>query len=213
MNSSQLAVVPCVLFVGIGGGSASGKTTLAKLIAEKTGALYISMDNFYHCEEKIKAIQNWTAVNWDLPNALNNHAINDMMTNFRVGLSYQMTIHDHAQFTTSAGEYVDPTAVVIIEGIHAFAFDDINNRYGLKIFIECDSNTRLARRVVRDLNERGRTMEVTLDMYKHMVEPAFEKYVAPTRDIADLVIINQGDLDKNAGVDVIIQHIQGKMTV
>ncbi|XP_014254572.1 probable uridine-cytidine kinase isoform X1 [Cimex lectularius] len=203
--------------IGVAGGTASGKSTVCKRIMEKLGqvdvdhaerkVVTISQDCFYRelsSAEKVKALKG--QYNFDHPDAFNETLIYNTLTDILAGK--KVTIPSYDYITNSRSDVMQtiyPADVVLFEGILVFYFPEIRNLFHMKLFVDTDSDTRLARRVPRDINERGRDLEQVLNQYMNYVKPAFEEFCLPTKKHAD-VIIPRG-ADNIVAIDLIVYHI------
>ncbi|EPB68970.1 putative uridine kinase, partial [Ancylostoma ceylanicum] len=172
--------------IGICGGSASGKTTVAEKIIEKLEIPWVtilSMDSFYKVlneEEHILAEQ--SNYNFDHPNAFDFDLLHEMMYG---------------------------ADVLIFEGILAFHRPDINAMMDMKVFVDTDGDVRLARRLNRDINERGRDTIGVLEQYFRFVKPAFEAYIAPGMKFADIIVPRGGDND--VAINLIAKQVKTQL--
>ncbi|XP_012287030.1 probable uridine-cytidine kinase isoform X2 [Orussus abietinus] len=205
--------------IGVSGGTASGKSTVCKRIMEKLGqvdkdhqerqVVCISQDSFYRelsPMEKLKAEKG--QYNFDHPDAFDNDLILQTLKDILAGIKCEIPAYDYRtnslvkdQITT-----IYPADVVLFEGILVFYFPNIRDLFHMKLFVDTDSDTRLARRVPRDINERGRDLDYVLNQYMNFVKPAFEEFCLPTKKFAD-VIIPRG-ADNTVAIDLIVQHIK-----
>ncbi|XP_047367247.1 uridine-cytidine kinase isoform X3 [Vespa velutina] len=205
--------------IGVSGGTASGKSTVCKRIMEKLGqvdmdhmqrrVVCISQDSFYReltPAEKLKAEKG--QYNFDHPDAFDNDMILLTLQGILAGVRCQIPAYDYRtnslinnQVTT-----IYHADVVLFEGILVFYFPKIRDLFHMKLFVDTDSDTRLARRVPRDINERGRDLDYVLNQYMNFVKPAFEEFCLPTKKFAD-VIIPRG-ADNTVAIDLIVQHIR-----
>ncbi|XP_018574560.1 probable uridine-cytidine kinase isoform X2 [Anoplophora glabripennis] len=204
--------------IGVAGGTASGKSTVCKRIMEKLGqvdmdqkqrqVVCISQDSFYReltPNEIAKAEKG--QFNFDHPDAFNETLIYDTLTDILAGKMVQIPTYDYRNHSLRKDEILTiyPADVVLFEGILVFYFPEVRSLFHMKLFVDTDSDTRLARRVPRDINERGRDLEQVLNQYMNFVKPAFEEFCSPTKKFAD-VIIPRG-ADNNVAIDLIVHHI------
>ncbi|KAK9499093.1 hypothetical protein O3M35_003604 [Rhynocoris fuscipes] len=203
--------------IGVSGGTASGKSTVCARIMEKLGqvdvdhaerkVVTISQDSFYReltQAEKLKVLKG--QYNFDHPDAFNEELIYQTLKDVLAGKKVTIPCYDYR--TNSKSEIMQtiyPADVVLFEGILVFYFPEIRNLFHMKLFVDTDSDTRLARRVPRDINERGRDLEQVLNQYMNYVKPAFEEFCLPTKKHAD-VIIPRG-ADNIVAIDLIVHHI------
>ncbi|KAJ1346542.1 hypothetical protein KIN20_001359 [Parelaphostrongylus tenuis] len=186
--------------IGICGGSASGKTTVAEKIIEKLEIPWVtilSMDSFYKIlTEEQRALAAKSNYNFDHPNAFDFDLLHEVLSRLREGKSCEVPVYDFTTHARDANPKVMYGAdVLIFEGILAFYRPDINDMMDMKVFVDTDADVRLARRLNRDINERGRDIVGVLDQYFRFVKPAFEAYIAPGMKIADIIVPRGGDND------------------
>ncbi|KAF7379356.1 hypothetical protein HZH66_014727 [Vespula vulgaris] len=204
--------------IGVSGGTASGKSTVCKRIMEKLGqvdmdhmqrrVVCISQDSFYReltPAEKLKAEKG--QYNFDHPDAFDNDMILLTLQDILAGVKCQIPVYDYRTNSLMKDQVttIYPADVVLFEGILVFYFPKIRDLFHMKLFVDTDSDTRLARRVPRDINERGRDLDYVLNQYMNFVKPAFEEFCLPTKKFAD-VIIPRG-ADNTVAIDLIVHHI------
>lgn len=203
--------------IGVAGGTASGKSTVCARIMEKLGqvdvdhterkVITISQDYFYKQltpAEKAKALKGH--YNFDHPDAFDEELMLETLKNVLDGKKISLPTYDYRTNSSSQNmQTIYPADVVLFEGILVFYFPDIRNLFHMKLFVDTDSDTRLARRVPRDINERGRDLDQVLNQYMRFVKPAFEEFCLPTKKHAD-VIIPRG-ADNTVAIDLIVHHI------
>ncbi|XP_034486995.1 uridine-cytidine kinase isoform X1 [Drosophila innubila] len=205
--------------IGVAGGTASGKSTVCKKIMEQLGqaemddtqrqVVSISQDCFYReltGAEKLKAQKG--LFNFDHPDAFNEDFMYETLQRILKGHKVEIPSYD---YRTNSLDFenvlvIYPADVVLFEGILVFYFPKIRELFHMKLFVDTDSDTRLARRVPRDINERGRDLDAVLTQYMTFVKPAFEEFCSPTKKFAD-VIIPRG-ADNTVAIDLIVQHIR-----
>ncbi|XP_060749656.1 uridine-cytidine kinase-like 1 isoform X5 [Tachysurus vachellii] len=179
--------------IGLCGGSASGKTTVARKIIEALDVPWVvllSMDSFYKVlsdEEQLLAASN--DYNFDHPDAFDFDLLVYTLQKLKRGKSVKIPVYD---FTTHGRQKewktVYGASVIIFEGIMSFADKELLKLLDMKIFVDTDSDIRLVRRLRRDISERGREIEGVIKQYNKFVKPAFEQYIEPTMRLADIVV-------------------------
>ena len=197
-----------ILMIGIAGGTGSGKTTLMKNIVERFGDVVtvVSHDNYYKRHDDM-TYEERCLINYDEPAAFENELMAQHLDALRRGESvqcpvYDYTIHNRSNETVT----IQPKQVIIVEGILIFADEALRELMDIKIFVDTDADIRLCRRIKRDVNKRGRTLESVLTQYQQTVKPMHEKYVEPSKKYANLVVPEGG---KNfVALDMIIDRIQ-----
>ncbi|KAG2461540.1 UCK2A kinase, partial [Polypterus senegalus] len=218
--------------IGVAGGTASGKSSVCGKIMELLGqneidhhqrqVVILSQDSFYRvltAEQKAKALKG--QYNFDHPGAFDNELILKTLREIMEGKTVQIPVYDfvtHSRFKSDLlfsfdvsllkeeSVTVYPADVVLFEGILMFYSQEIRDLFQMKLFVDTDADTRLSRRVLRDITERGRDLEQVLAQYITFVKPAFEEFCLPTKKYAD-VIIPRG-ADNLVAINLIVQHIQ-----
>nr|XP_023417720.1 uridine-cytidine kinase-like 1 isoform X4 [Cavia porcellus] len=200
--------------IGLGGGSASGKTTVARMIIEALDVPWVvllSMDSFYKVltqqQQEQAACNNF---NFDHPDAFDFDLIISTLKKLKQGRSVQVPIYD---FTTHSRKKEWKTLyganVIIFEGIMAFADKTLLELLDMKIFVDTDSDIRLVRRLRRDISERGRDIEGVIKQYNKFVKPAFDQYIQPTMRLADIVVPRGSG--NTVAIDLIVQHVHSQL--
>ncbi|XP_058498755.1 uridine-cytidine kinase-like 1 isoform X2 [Solea solea] len=200
--------------IGLCGGSASGKTTVARKIIEALDVPWVvllSMDSFYKVlssEEQTLAASN--DYNFDHPDAFDFDLLTHTLRKLKQGKSVKIPVYD---FTTHGRQKewktVYGASVIIFEGIMAFADKELLKLLDMKIFVDTDSDIRLVRRLRRDITERGREIEGVIKQYNKFVKPAFEQYIEPTMRLADIVVPRGGG--NMVAIDLIVQHVHSQL--
>uniref|UniRef100_A0A4W6E247 Uridine-cytidine kinase n=1 Tax=Lates calcarifer TaxID=8187 RepID=A0A4W6E247_LATCA len=200
--------------IGLCGGSASGKTTVANKIIEALDVPWVvllSMDSFYKVlspEEQALAASN--DYNFDHPGAFDFELLVATLRKLKQGKSVKIPVYD---FTTHRRQKdwknVYGASVIIFEGIMSFADKELLQLLDMKIFVDTDSDIRLVRRLRRDITERGRDIEGVIKQYNKFVKPAFEQYIEPTMRLADIVVPRGGG--NMVAIDLIVQHVHSQL--
>uniref|UniRef100_A0A3Q3X9Y7 uridine/cytidine kinase n=1 Tax=Mola mola TaxID=94237 RepID=A0A3Q3X9Y7_MOLML len=168
----------------------------------------LSQDSFYRVltpEQKAKALKG--QFNFDHPDAFDNDLVIETLCDIKEGKTVHIPVYDfvsHSRKEETVTVY--PADVVLFEGILMFYAQEIRDLFQMKLFVDTDADTRLSRRVLRDINERGRDLESILAQYITFVKPAFEEFCQPTKKYAD-VIIPRGT-DNLVAMNLIVLHIQ-----
>ena len=197
-----------ILVIGIAGGTGSGKTTLMKNIIARFGEVVtvLSHDNYYKRRDELTYEQR-CLINYDEPAALETDLMARHLDELRHGRSIDCPVYDFTQHNRSNETVrIDPKNVIIVEGILIFEDEPLRNLMDIKIFVDTDADVRLCRRIKRDVNKRGRTLESVLLQYQQTVKPMHEKYVEPSKKYADIIVPEGG---KNlVALDMIMLRIQ-----
>jgi uridine kinase len=197
------------LLILVSGGSASGKSTVVQEILDKAGleeVLIIKHDDYYldqgHLPLEVRYL-----TNYDHPSSLDNELLFNHLTMLLNGQSIDKPTYDFVNHTRSAVvEHVDPKPIIIVEGILILENEKIRSLSGMNLFVELDDDTRFIRRMLRDMRERGRTLESIITQYESTVKPMFHKHIKPTKRYADVIIPN--DRKHDIAVDLIVTKIK-----
>ncbi|XZN27911.1 uridine kinase [Clostridium perfringens] len=197
------------IFIGITGGTGSGKSTIAKEIYRQFGEDCIAMieQDSYYKDQSHLSMEDRVKTNYDHPNAFDNNLLVSHLESLLNGHSiqkpsYDFSIHNRIEDTTK----VEPKEIVIVEGILILEDPRIRELLDIKIYVDTDADVRIIRRMVRDINERGRTMESVIDQYLNVVKPMHNQFTEPTKKFAD-IIIPEGGHNKVA-IDIIVAKIK-----
>ena len=197
-----------ILVIGIAGGTGSGKTTLMNnLIQRFEGSVTVlSHDNYYRRNDHLSYEQR-CQINYDEPAALETDLMARHLDALRHGETIQCPVYDFTQHNRSDETIeIAPKSVIIVEGILIFENQELRDLMDIKIFVDTDADVRLCRRIKRDVNKRGRSLESVLEQYQTTVKPMHEKYVEPSKKHANLVVLEGG---KNwVALDMIVGRIQ-----
>ena len=183
-----------ILVIGIAGGTGSGKTTLMRnLITEFSDVVTVlSHDNYYKRHDEL-TYEERCRLNFDEPAALETDLMARHLNILRRGEAidcpvYDFTVHNRSDETIR----ITPEKVIIVEGILIFENKQLRDLMDIKIFVDTDADVRLCRRIVRDVRERGRTLESVVDQYQNTVKPMHEQYVEPSKKYADIIVPEGG---------------------
>ena len=183
-----------ILVIGIAGGTGSGKTTLMNnLISRFEGMVtVISHDNYYKRHDDM-TYEERSQLNYDEPAAFDTSLMVYHLEELRRGHTiecpvYDFTIHNRSEQTI----HIVPKKVIIVEGILIFEDEALRNLMDIRIFVDTDADIRLCRRIARDVNERGRTLDSVLTQYQQTVKPMHERYVEPSKKYAHIIVPEGG---------------------
>ena len=182
--------------IGIAGGTASGKTTIAKRLydeASKNGSVsLIRLDDYYFNMHKV--VRSKTGkLNYDHPDSYDIDYIMEHLNELKEGHAIKKPIYDFVTHSRmSEYEVVEPSNIIIVEGIMAFALDKLLPLYDIKIFVDTADDIRFIRRLIRDMNDRGRTLESVVDQYMDTVRPMHHAFVEPSKKYADIIVPEGG---------------------
>jgi len=197
-----------ILVIGIAGGTGSGKTTLMKnLITEFSDVVTVLSRDYYYRRHDERTYEERCQLNYDEPAALETDLMAHHLDLLRQGQSidcpvYDFTVHNRSDETIT----IVPKKVIIVEGILIFENKELRDLMDIRIFVDTDADVRLCRRIKRDVNKRGRSLESVLLQYQQTVKPMHDKYVEPSKKFAHLVVPEGG---KNwVALDMITDRIR-----
>ena len=197
-----------ILVIGIAGGTGSGKTTLVKRLAQifEGEVTVLSHDNYYKRHDELTYDER-CLLNYDEPDAFDTSLMAYQLDCLRHGRPiecpvYDYTIHNRSDETI----HIVPHRVIIVEGIMIFENEDLRNLMDIRIFVDTDADVRLCRRIKRDVNKRGRSMQSVLDQYQATVKPMHEKFVEPSKKFAHLIVPEGGK--NEVAIDMIMGRIR-----
>lgn len=183
------------MFIGICGGTGSGKTTIARAIVDAVGAdrvVLIEQDSYYRNLADMPLDERHQA-NFDHPDSIDSDMLVNHLIRLKQGLTVDMPLYDFVTHTRSDQiELIEPKPVVIVEGILIFAEPRVLDLLDVRIFVDTPDDVRLMRRLRRDIIERGRTFERTLDQYERTIRPMHYEFVEPSKRHADIIIPEGG---------------------
>ena len=183
-----------ILVIGIAGGSGSGKTTLMNNIVARYGdnITVLSHDNYYKRHDEL-TYEERCGLNYDEPAALETDLMARQLDQLRKGNAIDCPVYDFANHNRSDETIrIEPRKVIIVEGILIFENEELRNLMDIRIYVDTDADIRLCRRVKRDVNKRGRSLESVLTQYQQTVKPMHEKYVEPSKAHAHIIVPEGG---------------------
>ena len=204
-----------ILVIGIAGGSGSGKTTLMNNIVErfKDNITVLSHDSYYRRHDDM-TYEERCRLNYDEPAALETDLMVRHLDQLRRGEAidcpvYDFTVHNRSDETTR----IEPRKVIIVEGILIFENRELRDLMDIRIFVDTDADIRLCRRVKRDVNKRGRSLESVLTQYQETVKPMYEKYVEPSKKYAHILVPEGGKntIAQEFIISLLEKHLEGRM--
>ncbi len=197
------------LLILVAGGSASGKSTVVKEILDRAGlddVLIIKHDDYY-LDQSDLPLEVRYLTNYDHPSSLDNELLYKHLVTLLDGKSIDKPTYDFVNHTRSSlVEHVSPKPIIIVEGILILENEKIRELSNMNLFVELDDDTRFIRRLLRDMRERGRTLESIISQYETTVKPMFHKHIKPTKRYADVIIPN--DRKHDIAVDLIVTKIK-----
>ena len=202
-----------MLVIGIAGGSGSGKTTVVKAITQQLGGqvVVIPQDSYYKDSSHVP-VEERRNINFDHPDAIDWKLMCQQIRDLRQGKTIEQPVYSYITCSRSKTETVtvEPAEVIIIEGILIFTCKELRDQMNIKIFVDADDDDRLMRIMVRDIAERGRTVETAIEHYCDTVKPMHLQFIEPSKRFAD-IIVPQGGHNKVA-IDVISATVEKAMS-
>ncbi len=179
------------MIIGICGGTGSGKTTIARSIVESVGAgnvVLVEQDSYYRNLADMPLDERHQA-NFDHPDSIDSDMLVNHLIRLKQGLPIEMPLYDFVTHTRGDKiEVIEPRPVVIVEGILIFAEPRVLDLLDVRVFVDTPDDIRLMRRLKRDITERGRTFERTLEQYERTIRPMHFEFVEPSKRHADIII-------------------------
>lgn len=197
------------IVIAVAGGSASGKTTVVNEIKEALEGedLVIIKHDDYYRDQSDKTMEERKKTNYDHPSSLENDLLIKHLKELIKGNEIEKPNYDFVEQTRSK-EYsiIKPAKVIILDGILVLEDERIRKLCDIKVFVECDEDLRLIRRIRRDMVERGRSFDHIIEQYLTTVKPMYHAFVSPSKRYADILLPN--DFSHSVGVDILIQKIK-----
>lgn len=200
-----------IMVIGIAGGTGSGKTTITDCLVERFGG-HVSVvhhDNYYKAHHDMP-YEERCLLNYDHPDSFDTDMMIDHLKQLRAGKPvecpvYDYTIHDRSDRTVR----IDPTPVIIVEGILIYADPRLCDQMNVKIFVDADADVRILRRIQRDVQERGRSLDSVISQYLTTVKPMHEQFVEPSKRRADIIIPEGG---RNlVALEMVVQRVRAHL--
>ena len=202
------------ILIGIAGGTGSGKTTLTRHLKEHFGpeVSVISHDSYYKRQDG-KTLEERAKVNYDHPAAFDTDLLIEHLKELKAGRPIQCPVYSYVEHNrTAKTREILPTKVIIVEGILIFQNPTLRDMFDIKIFVETDADVRILRRAMRDVEERGRTLQSVVTQYLTTVKPMHEQYVEPSKKFADIIVPGGGQ--NMVALEMLIgrigRHLEGK---
>lgn len=200
------------MIIGICGGTGSGKTTIARAIVDAVGrkrVVLVEQDSYYRNLSDMPLDERHQA-NFDHPDSIDSDMLVNHLKRLKQGEKVEMPLYDFVTHTRSDKiEIIEPRPVVIVEGILIFAEPRVLDLLDVRVFVDTPDDVRLMRRLRRDINERGRTFERTLDQYERTIRPMHFEFVEPSKRHADIIIPEGGQM--GVSVDFLCGLVREKL--
>ncbi|WP_298470392.1 uridine kinase [uncultured Psychrobacillus sp.] len=197
------------LIIGITGGSGSGKTSVTQAISEvfKDHSVVVIEQDYYYKDQSHLAYEERLNTNYDHPFAFDNDLLIQHVNDLLNDKAIEKPIYDYAQHTRSSETVlIQPKDVIILEGILVLEDERLRNLMDIKLFVDTDSDLRIIRRILRDIHERGRTVESVVEQYLTVVRPMHNQFIEPTKRYADVIIPEGGQ--NEVAIDLMVTKIK-----
>ncbi len=200
------------LIIGIAGGTGSGKSTVARKVAEALPAAsvaFLEMDAYYR-DFRHLTIPQLHHVNWDHPEAFDMELLSTHLAALSRGDAVEMPVYEFATHSRSMRtKHIEPADVVVIDGILLLSDPSVRDRCDVKVFVDADADIRLIRRIRRDTTVRGRSLESVLEQYLTTVQPMHLQFVEPSKRYADVIVPRGGN--NTVAIEMIVAKIQRRL--
>ncbi|MBR0199842.1 MAG: uridine kinase [Oscillospiraceae bacterium] len=201
-----------IMVIGIAGGTGSGKTTITRRLIQAFGeeVSVVHHDNYYKAHHEMP-YEERAKLNYDHPNAFDTDLMLRHIRQLKQGKSIQCPVYDYSiHDRTDKTVLIRPTRVIIVEGILIYESLELCKEMDIKIYVDTDADVRILRRIVRDVRDRGRSLDSVIDQYLNTVKPMHEQFVEPSKRRAD-VIIPQGGHNQVA-LEMVIERVRAHLS-
>ncbi len=197
------------VIIGVAGGTASGKTTVSDAILERVGRqhiIYLQHDSYYRDLSHLP-LEERTQLNFDHPDALETELLVSHLRQLQAGEPVEVPIYDFATYRRSEEtRRIEPRRVILLEGLLIFVDKELREMMDVKLYVDTDADLRFIRRLERDIQDRGRTMESVIHQYLTTVRPMHLEFVEPSKRYADIIIPSGGF--NTTAIDVIVARVE-----
>lgn len=204
MNEDKRPIV-----IGVTGGSGSGKTTVSKAIYENLRGQSIQIINqdTYYNDQADMTMEERKAVNYDHPLAFDTALLIEQLDALRHNRAVEMPVYDYKEYTRSqATVHVEPQDVIILEGILILDDERLRDLMDIKVYVDADDDIRILRRIQRDMQERGRSLESIISQYLKTVKPMYHQFIEPTKRYADIIVPEGGE--NHVAIDILTTKVR-----
>lgn len=184
-----------VIIIGVAGGSASGKTTVAVRLKQefKDDVQLLCHDSYYLAHDDMP-FEERASINYDHPNAFDTERMILDIRSLKEGKAIDCPVYSYSEHNrTKDTVLIEPAKVIVVEGFLIFENKELRDLMDIKIFVDTDADERLVRRIMRDVKERQRSLESVIHQYINTVKPMHEQFVEPTKKYADIIIPRGGE--------------------
>lgn len=186
-----------VVIIGIAGGSASGKTSISAQLKEHyehTNSVVIIRQDDYYKDQSEKTMEQRVLTNYDHPFAFDNDLLISQLQKLLQREVIKKPVYDFVNHTRSQEvEVIEPSDVIVVEGLFVLENEELRNLCDIKIFVDTDADIRFIRRLLRDVKERGRTVDSVVDQYLNTVRDMHNQFIEPSKRYADIIIPEGGN--------------------
>ena len=197
------------VIIGVTGGSGSGKTSVSRAIFDSLNGhslLMIQEDSYYKNQDDI-SFDERVKVNYDHPNAFDTDLLIEQLGDLLEWKAIDIPVYDYVQHTRSKQTvHVEPKEVIIVEGILVLNDPRLRDLMDIKIFVDTDDDIRIIRRIKRDLEERGRSLQSVIDQYLSTVKPMYHQFIEPTKRYADIIVPEGGE--NQVAIDILVTKVR-----
>lgn len=197
------------VIIGVTGGSGSGKTSVTKAIYDvfQDQSIAIIEQDYYYKDQGNIPYEERLKTNYDHPLAFDNDLLIEHISQLLNREAIEKPVYDYTVHTRSEKTIpVEPKDVIIVEGILVLEDERLRNLMDIKLYVDTDSDLRIIRRMLRDINERGRTIDSVVDQYINVVRPMHNQFIEPTKRYADIIIPEGGQ--NHVAIDLMVTKIQ-----
>ncbi len=196
------------LTIGIAGGTGSGKSTLVERICQRFGSdvCVVKHDNYYRRHDEMTYAER-CQLNYDHPDSFETTLLIEHLRLLKAGFPAECPVYDFAAYNrTDRTLTLQPAKVILVEGILIFSEPLLREQMDIKIFVDTDADVRILRRILRDVEDRGRSVRSVVDQYLATVKPMHDLYVEPSKRAADVIILEGAFND--VALDLIMKKIE-----
>ena len=200
---------PRPIIIGVTGGSGSGKTSVSRAIFDQLhghSLMMLQEDSYYKSQDDIP-FEERTKVNYDHPNAFDTDLLIEQLEDLLSWKTIEIPVYDYAAHTRSKEVLVqEPREVIIVEGILTLNDARLRDLMDIKIFVDTDDDIRIIRRIQRDIEERGRTLQSVIDQYLQTVKPMYHQFIEPSKRYADIIVPEGGE--NQVAIDLLVTKVR-----
>ena len=197
------------IIIGVTGGSGSGKTTVSKAIYNqlKGQDIQIITQDTYYNDQADMTMEERKQVNYDHPLAFDTDLLISQLSDLRHNRAIEMPVYDYTAYTRSQESvHVEPTEIIILEGILILDDERLRDLMDIKVYVDTDDDIRIIRRIKRDMDERGRSLDSVINQYLATVKPMFHQFVEPTKRYADIIVPEGGE--NHVAIDLLTTKVR-----